>query len=225
MLCSSSSSSQSPKMHLHLRPDPVVAVEHFNGALRSVLVYATRGGSIVGWDLRCRSSAFHLRADGAMGAVTSLSLGPESSGHAWLVAGTTRGYILVYDLRFQLLVAAWRHSGRDAAPIHRLAVCPEMNNLRRWRSGLKGPAAAPSSTTTRYGGSGSGGFTGGGGGGSGQGEWGGDYAPFYDDGASSGPGAAAAAAEGAPLVYVCAGNNECAVWDVQSGACRCVHVA
>lgn len=40
----------------------------------------------------------------------------------WLATGTSRGFILVWDLRFLILVYVWRHLAHSA--IHRLTHCP-----------------------------------------------------------------------------------------------------
>jgi phosphoinositide-3-kinase regulatory subunit 4 len=55
--------------------------------------------------------------------LTTLAVGSGPEKH-WLAAGTSRGYIAVWDLRFQLLVRLWRHSSRG--PVHRLATCARL---------------------------------------------------------------------------------------------------
>ena len=41
-----------------------------------------------------------------------------------MCAGTSRGFILIWDLRFRLLIKLWRHSSRGA--VHRLATCARL---------------------------------------------------------------------------------------------------
>ena len=46
-----------------------------------------------------------------MGVITSMELDPAG---ASIIVGTCRGFVAVYDLHFQLLVRAWRHSSLAA---------------------------------------------------------------------------------------------------------------
>ena len=97
-------------------PDPVsgegscLAVAHFNTLSESLLVYATQK-AVHGWDLRSKKDVFELRLEPSMGVLTSLSLGPTPYA---LVTATARGFISVWDLRFQIPVQVWRHSAKTA---------------------------------------------------------------------------------------------------------------
>lgn len=96
---------------------PVRAVCHFTTMSESMLVFASESGAIHGWDLRARKRAWVLRVGPQAGVITSLAVPPEGD-PIWLVAGTSRGVILLYDLRFSILLKAWRHPSH--ARIHRL---------------------------------------------------------------------------------------------------------
>ncbi|CAM9207134.1 unnamed protein product, partial [Choristocarpus tenellus] len=69
-----------------------------------------------------------LRAHPELGFLTAVSLGTEKS---WLVVGTSRGFVMLWDIRFQVMVRLWRHSSRG--PVHKLATCsrlpPQDNSL------------------------------------------------------------------------------------------------
>lgn len=94
----------------------VMAVSHFNTSSASILTYATQRGAIHSMDLRCPNEPFSLRFGPEYGYLTSLEVGKE---RGWIVAGTSRGYIGLFDIRFQSMIKLWRHS-RDS-PVKRLA--------------------------------------------------------------------------------------------------------
>eukprot|EP00163_Fabomonas_tropica_P003388 TRINITY_DN12891_c0_g4_i1.p1 TRINITY_DN12891_c0_g4~~TRINITY_DN12891_c0_g4_i1.p1 ORF type:complete len:1652 (-),score=398.10 TRINITY_DN12891_c0_g4_i1:5-4960(-) len=84
----------------------VIAIDHYNTQHNSLVVYATRAGYIHGWDLRARREAYCLRNQANLGLLQSMSSDPS---HAWLVGGTSLGYLTCWDLRFQIPVKTWRH--------------------------------------------------------------------------------------------------------------------
>lgn len=89
----------------------VLQVEHFSTLSESLLVYGTQIGRIHCWDLRSRAEAWCLPIDAASGVLTKIAVGPSPY---CLIAGTARGYISVWDIRFQLPVHQWRHSSQTA---------------------------------------------------------------------------------------------------------------
>ncbi|CAM9232680.1 unnamed protein product [Pylaiella littoralis] len=99
----------------------VVSVHHFNTELGSPLVYGTRKGGVRSWDLRAREEPWALRAHPELGFLTVIALGTEKT---WLVVGTSRGFVMLWDLRFQILARLWRHSSGGA--IHKLATCSRL---------------------------------------------------------------------------------------------------
>jgi len=94
----------------------VMAVSHFNTPSASVVAFATQKGSVHSWDLRSAVEPFCLNIKPELGYLTSMAVGDDRN---WLVAGTNRGYLALWDVRFQMMVKLWRHS--SGAPVSRLA--------------------------------------------------------------------------------------------------------
>ncbi|CAK9092416.1 Serine/threonine-protein kinase VPS15 (Vacuolar protein sorting-associated protein 15) (AtVPS15) [Durusdinium trenchii] len=95
------------------------AVCHFPSAAQSFLTFASESGSIHGWDLRGRDRSWALRVGPQAGMITALVAPPEGD-VLWLVAGTSRGLVILYDLRFEIVLRAWRHPSHSK--IHRLCI-------------------------------------------------------------------------------------------------------
>ncbi len=96
----------------------VIAVNHFNSDIASVVTFITQAGGIYGWDLRAAREAFHYSLRSELGQPTSFAVSPE---RAWLSVGTSRGYVSLWDIRYNIMSNLWRHSSNG--PIHRLATC------------------------------------------------------------------------------------------------------
>ena len=94
---------------------PVAAVRHYESSTQSVLAVATANGVLHGCDLRARTEAWAVRLPSALGRITALEMCPGSTS---AIVGTERGIIALVDLRFSLLLCAWRHSARQ--PINAL---------------------------------------------------------------------------------------------------------
>ena len=94
----------------------VLAVSHFNSCSASVITYASQKGVVHSWDLRSASEPFRLSHSPDLGHLTSMALGSDRN---WLVTGTTKGFLALWDIRFQRCLKLWRHS--RGAPISRLA--------------------------------------------------------------------------------------------------------
>merc|ERR1719499_346685 len=107
------------KMKLPPREGPVVKVTHFNTLTESLLVYGTHGGKVHGWDLRAKGEAWVLPLERTMGPLTTLCVGPF--GHS-VAAGTGRGYVNLWDLRYEMTVQSWRYV--ENPPIVHLTACP-----------------------------------------------------------------------------------------------------
>ena len=93
----------------------VLAISHFNTPSASVLVFATQQGHIHSLDLRCSREPFSLSIRPELGYMTSMEVGNDRN---WIVAGTARGYVGLWDIRFQSMVKLWRHS--SDCPVKRL---------------------------------------------------------------------------------------------------------
>jgi len=112
---------------IHPREGEVLAVSHFNTDTASILVFATQKGTIHSWDLRCASEPFAINLRPELGYLTSMTVGHDRN---WMCAGTNRGCLALWDVRYQKIVRLWQHS--SAAPISRLAT--SFTSLRRDKS-------------------------------------------------------------------------------------------
>jgi phosphoinositide-3-kinase regulatory subunit 4 len=97
---------------------PILAVNHFNGDISSVLTYITQRGGIYGHDLRACGDAFAFKLRPELGQLSSLTVAPDRN---WICVGTTKGYISLWDIRYNMMAKLWRHSSQSQ--IHRLACC------------------------------------------------------------------------------------------------------
>lgn len=94
----------------------ILAVSHFNSPSASVVTFASQKGSVHSWDLRSSVEPFVLKHGPDIGYLTSMALGTDRN---WILTGTSRGFLALWDLRFNQTVKLWHHS--RAAPITRLA--------------------------------------------------------------------------------------------------------
>ena len=93
----------------------VMTVSHFNTPSSSILAFATQQGNIHSLDIRSAREPFSLNLKPELGYLTDMEVGKDRN---WIVAGTSRGYVGLWDIRYQAMVKLWRHS-RDS-PIKRL---------------------------------------------------------------------------------------------------------
>lgn len=84
----------------------------------SLLVYTTQQGGLAAWDVRMGRDAWALPCCPSQGALQRLALDPASQN--WLLGGTSRGHLCLWDARFRLPVASWQHP--TGAPIAALAL-------------------------------------------------------------------------------------------------------
>ncbi len=84
----------------------------------SMVTFATQKGGIHGWDLRAPREAFHFQSRPELGYSTCMTVAPDRN---WICLGSSKGYVSLYDIRFNTLSQLWRHS--SAGPIYRLACC------------------------------------------------------------------------------------------------------
>lgn len=95
-----------------------MAVSHFHNDVSSVVLFATQKGGIHGWDLRQPKECFHFHLAPDLGYLSALTVGPDRH---WVAAGTSTGVVALWDVRYNVLAQAWRHSSQSA--INRLACC------------------------------------------------------------------------------------------------------
>jgi phosphoinositide-3-kinase regulatory subunit 4 len=96
----------------------VVAVSHFNTSSSSIIAFVTEKGVIHSWDLRCAAEPFQFHVQPELGYLTCFSTLFDRNS---FVTGTSRGYISLMDVRYQLCVKVWRHSSESL--VSRLATC------------------------------------------------------------------------------------------------------
>jgi phosphoinositide-3-kinase regulatory subunit 4 len=94
----------------------LLAVQHFNSDIASVVTYATQYGGIHGWDLRTPSEVFRYAIRPELGYITAMSVSPEKY---WFCLGTNKGIVQLWDIRYNLSLRSWKHSANDS--IYRLA--------------------------------------------------------------------------------------------------------
>ncbi len=82
------------------------------------MTFATQKGGIHGWDLRAPREAFQFQTRPELGYSTCMTVAPDRN---WICLGSSKGYISLFDIRFNTLSQLWRHS--SAGPIYRLACC------------------------------------------------------------------------------------------------------
>lgn len=99
----------------------ILAINHYNSSSASIFTFATQKGFVHSWDLRSASEPFTLKTPQDTGYITSCAVGSDRN---WIVTGTSRGFIALWDLRFQQILKLWHHS--RSSPINRLATsfCP-----------------------------------------------------------------------------------------------------
>ncbi|GAX85401.1 hypothetical protein CEUSTIGMA_g12817.t1 [Chlamydomonas eustigma] len=92
----------------------------------SLLVYTSQRGGVHAWDLRMKSDAWALCSHPSMGLTEHMVLEPSlGSGHQhWLLTGSSRGYLTLWDVRFQMPVNTWQHPTRCAIDAMSVAAAP-----------------------------------------------------------------------------------------------------
>lgn len=82
----------------------ITSMLHFNTSTSSTLIYTTNRCQIITMNLRTMQHAQTLKSPTHLGPLTCFCVGSQK---IWLVAGTTRGYLTLWDLRFGLLLRTW----------------------------------------------------------------------------------------------------------------------
>ncbi|KAK9806003.1 hypothetical protein WJX73_003643 [Symbiochloris irregularis] len=95
-----------------------------------LLLFATQKGALHGWDLRCKRDAWTLPCRPHEGLMHRFAVDPR--GADWLVTGTRRGCMGLWDMRFRVRAASWLHPTR--APIEAMSpalAAPQALGLRQ----------------------------------------------------------------------------------------------
>lgn len=101
---------------MNLSEGEVLAVNQFNTPAASLITFATQSGYIHSWDLRSHREPWCLKNCQDIGYITSMAMGSDRH---WAVIGTNRGFVALWDIRFQQQMKMWHHS--RSSPINRLA--------------------------------------------------------------------------------------------------------
>ena len=124
-----------PPATLQVTPDSGSSVLDLASWGPSLLVYSTQQGGLAAWDLRTGQDAWALPSSPVQGVVERFVCDPASQN--WLVGGTSRGHLSLWDIRFRLPLNTWQHPA--GAPISALALA----SAPAQRLGLGGSPAAP----------------------------------------------------------------------------------
>lgn len=107
---------------------PISAIQHFHHDVASIVTFATAKGGVHGWDLRQPKEAFKFQSRPELGYTSSMTVSPDRN---WICVGYSKGYIGLFDIRYNIMSTLWRHSSKSV--IHRLACSKAM----------KGSASSP----------------------------------------------------------------------------------
>lgn len=77
---------------------------------KSILMFATTNCCIYALDLLTMEILWKLQNSKSYGIITSMVTGPK---HTWLLVGTMRGILTLYDLRFQIPLKSWLHPSKS----------------------------------------------------------------------------------------------------------------
>jgi phosphoinositide-3-kinase regulatory subunit 4 len=77
----------------------ILSLQNFSNDGPPQLLYSTQRNGIHLWDLRTQADVWTLRVKPAQGFISTTVLDPACN---WLVSGTSRGILTLWDLRFQV---------------------------------------------------------------------------------------------------------------------------
>ncbi|CAK9875311.1 unnamed protein product [Sphagnum jensenii] len=95
----------------------ILSLQNFSNDGPPQLLYSTQRNGIHLWDLRTQADVWTLRVKPAQGFISTTVLDPACN---WLVSGTSRGILTLWDLRFQVPVNTWQHPA--CSPVERMCV-------------------------------------------------------------------------------------------------------
>jgi phosphoinositide-3-kinase regulatory subunit 4 len=111
--------SYSPITAISLKDDYASIINHHETENASLLVYATRKGQINAIDLRSMKAAWTFEPPPHYGLLTSMV---SDRNNTWIMVGTHRGVLALWDTRFSLMVKSWQHPSKS--PINKLDLYP-----------------------------------------------------------------------------------------------------
>nr|CAG8541391.1 2408_t:CDS:10 [Entrophospora candida] len=104
-----------------------VAMEHYESGTDSILLYATSKGNICGLDLRTMEIVWTFTNPRSYGVITAMVLDKK---FRWLLTGTSRGILTLWDLRFRIQLRSWTHPSKSR--ISKLLIHPQAMTGRAW---------------------------------------------------------------------------------------------
>ncbi|KAI8641016.1 hypothetical protein BD408DRAFT_389715 [Parasitella parasitica] len=106
-----------PLREYQLVDEHAVILKHFTSnasntmkGAKSILMFATNKCCIYALDLLTMEIVWKLQNSTSHGVITSMVTGPK---HTWLLVGTMRGILTLYDLRFQIPLKSWLHPSKS----------------------------------------------------------------------------------------------------------------
>ncbi|CEP11758.1 hypothetical protein [Parasitella parasitica] len=106
-----------PLREYQLVDEYAVLLQHFTSnasntmkGAKSILMFATTQCCIYALDLLTMDIVWKLQNPKSHGVITSMVTGPR---HTWLLVGTMRGILTLYDLRFQIPLKSWLHPSKS----------------------------------------------------------------------------------------------------------------
>eukprot|EP01018_Ginkgo_biloba_P018920 Gb_24427 [translate_table: standard] len=84
----------------------VLSLQNYSTDGPPMILYSTQRNCIHLWDLRAKCNAWTLKESPEDGYISSVVLGPCQN---WLVSGTSRGVLTLWDLRFLIPVNTWQY--------------------------------------------------------------------------------------------------------------------
>ncbi|KAJ1922677.1 Serine/threonine-protein kinase [Tieghemiomyces parasiticus] len=102
-------------------------VVHLTPEAQNYLLVATTACRIVALDVHTLAELWALQLPPRYGLPTALVTDPR---HTWLLVGTSRGVLTLWDLRFRVTVKAWQHPAQ--APVHQLSLYRTPAAHGRW---------------------------------------------------------------------------------------------
>ncbi|RKP06806.1 armadillo-type protein, partial [Thamnocephalis sphaerospora] len=117
----SSSSPRYGRCHtvydMKLEGEHAVQIEHYENDAASMLVYATSKGVLRGIDLRTMKVEWTFAPPPSHGALTAFVIDHRRT---WMLSGSSRGVLTLWDLRFRIPLRSWMHPRRER--IHRMVM-------------------------------------------------------------------------------------------------------
>lgn len=93
---------------------------------KHVLYLVTSASSIIAMDIRVMETIFKLEENPSHGNLTCFTVSRDNS---WLVIGTSRGILSLWDLRFRLHLKSWKF--KSGYPIKKVISCSDDYHLNR----------------------------------------------------------------------------------------------